>query len=48
MRTRLTLLVVVAVLVCAQGCRGKRRGPYLAPEPARISQVELTGPTRAG
>ena len=37
MRTRLMLIALVALATAATGCRGKKKGPYFAPEPARIS-----------
>jgi len=37
MRTRLMLIAFVVLATAATGCRSKKRGPYFAPEPARVS-----------
>jgi hypothetical protein len=37
MRTRLMLIGFVVLATAATGCHGKRKGPYFAPQPARIS-----------
>jgi hypothetical protein len=37
MRTRLMLIGLVVLATAATGCRGKKKGPYFAPQPARIS-----------
>jgi hypothetical protein len=37
MRTRLMLIGFVVLATAVTGCRGKRKGPYFAPQPARIT-----------
>lgn len=37
MRSRLMLIGVVVLATAVTGCHGKKKGPYFAPQPARIS-----------
>lgn len=37
MRTRLMLIGLVVLATAVTGCRGKKKGPYFAPQPARMS-----------
>jgi hypothetical protein len=36
MQTRFFLLLLVVLLGVAEGCRGKKKGPYLTPEPVQM------------
>jgi len=37
MRSRLMLIGFVVLATALSGCRSKRKGPYFAPQPARLS-----------